>query len=728
VLKKLTISLIILSFVFWSCSDDGPTWPGPDNTAPSAITDLAVGDSTTTSLKLTWTAPGDDGNVGKATYYEIRYSDDSIPDLTTFESVPLASNIPSPNSVGCAESLIVDNLIPNTKYYFAIRVYDEVSNQSPLSNVPSCYTGNDTIPPATITDLSVLDSAISYVTLQWTSPGGDGDSGIVYQYQIKYDTVAITDVNWDSAMLYSCEHTIDSAGVIDTLKVSGLNSGTTYYFAIKSSDELNNLSEISNVVSATTRSLTAIDSLHVIDSLTTTTSITLSWLSPGDDSIFTQAYAYDIRYMPGLVDTVGFIWDSAYQCTNEPTPAISGTSETFTVEGLAHDSTYTFAVKTMDTLGNLSPISNLYTDSTLWSRFTAPANVEVGDIPKSIISADINDDTYNDLIITNGGSDNVSILFNSGSCSGINTFDPVTNFAANEFPISVCAAELSGDTYLDLAIANNYPCPIGDSELYCITILINNGVGGFGIAISYATGSTGDPSSIVSADFNGDGFNDLAVGDYHNDSVLILYNDSGGVFSNSIDRDCYVVGGGPWSIVTADFDGDGDYDLASANLYSNDVSILINDNNSTFDTTVNYSVGTQPLALIAADFDSDGNVDLATANSGSDNVSVLLGIGDGTFQGAANYSTGYQPNSLYFGDFNNDTYNDIATTNYSTKDLSVLLNDGLGAFPDSLKTSYAAGSDPQAITAGDFDCDGIDDIATANPAADSVSVLINETQ
>jgi len=93
-----------------------------------------------------------------------------------------------------------------------------------------------------------------------------------------------------------------------------------------------------------------------------------------------------------------------------------------------------------------------------------------------------------------------------------------------------------------------------------------------------------------------------------------------------------------------------------------------------FDTPVNYAVGDYPRSVFSIDFNGDGDNDLATANTYSDNVSILLGNGDGTFQNAVNYAVGGWPRSVFSIDFNGDGYNDLATANANSDNVSILLN------------------------------------------------------
>jgi hypothetical protein len=86
------------------------------------------------SAKLLWTAPGDDGLVGRATVYDIRYSTSPITAANFLSATPV-SGVPAPKIAGSAESFTITNLLPGTGYYIAMRTGDEVPNWSAISNI-----------------------------------------------------------------------------------------------------------------------------------------------------------------------------------------------------------------------------------------------------------------------------------------------------------------------------------------------------------------------------------------------------------------------------------------------------------------------------------------------------------------------------------------------------------------------------------------------------------------
>jgi parallel beta-helix repeat protein len=184
----------------------------------------------------------------------------------------------------------------------------------------------------------------------------------------------------------------------------------------------------------------------------------------------------------------------------------------------------------------------------------------------------------------------------------------------------------------------------------------------------------------------------------------------------------YSVGTAPIAVITADFNHDGNLDIASANESSGNVSVLLGNGNGTFGTPSNHGVGTTPYALCTGDFNYDGDLDIGVTNLTSDNVSILLGNGAGGFGGASNYPTNISPNGICCGDFNFDGALDIATSNGMSNDVSVLLGYGDGSF--SLDGNYEINTSPEGIISGDVNNDGKFDLVTVNSGSDDISILL----
>lgn len=331
-----------------------------------------------------------------------------------------------------------------------------------------------------------------------------------------------------------------------------------------------------------------------------------------------------------------------------------------------------------------------------------------GNNPSALLNADFNVDGKLDLAIANQGSNDVSILLGTGT----GTFGLASNFSVGASPYSVASADFNGDGKLDLVVAN--------SGANNVSILLGTGTGSFGVATNFAVGSI--PYSVSVADFNGDGNMDIATANAASNNVSVLLGTGTGSFASATN---YTAGTGPQFIINADFNRDGVVDLAVANNGSNNVSILIGTGSGTFGVATNFTVGTAPYSITSNDFNRDGIKDLAVVNYSSNDVSVLLGTGTGSFGVATNFATGFHPVSVASADFDADGKVDLAVVNNGTNNVSVLLGDGTGSMATAI--DFTAGTGSISITTSDFNQDGKIDLSVLNATSANVSVLTNCT-
>lgn len=116
-------------------------------------------------------------------------------------------------------------------------------------------SAGDSTPPARIEDFTATGSNSQSITLVWTAPGDNGDTGTASNYDLRYSTATINDSNWDSAIPATGVTAPHPADTIENHTVSGLSPETTYYFAIKATDASNNTSPLSVVTSTSTKSI-----------------------------------------------------------------------------------------------------------------------------------------------------------------------------------------------------------------------------------------------------------------------------------------------------------------------------------------------------------------------------------------------------------------------------------------------------------------------------------------
>jgi hypothetical protein len=283
-----------------------------------------------------------------------------------------------------------------------------------------------------------------------------------------------------------------------------------------------------------------------------------------------------------------------------------------------------------------------------------------GSSVKYMVSGDFNIDGKADLAITDGSSSGIiKILYGNGAGG----FPSTASFAVASYPSSILSADFNGDNKIDLATANDGS----------ISVLLGNGAGSFNTHVDFLTEA--GLNAIACGDFNGDGKVDLTATANNNgggpDSVSVLLNNGAGSFGTATK---YLAGSGPYSVCSKDFNGDGFSDLAVANTNSNDVSVLLSKGASgAFFAATNFAAGSVPFSVVSEDFNSDGKPDLAIGDH-SNSSAVLLGNGTGSFGAASNFSTVSGPWKIISADFNGDGKPDLATANQSSNNVSVLLN------------------------------------------------------
>jgi hypothetical protein len=255
----------------------------------------------------------------------------------------------------------------------------------------------------------------------------------------------------------------------------------------------------------------------------------------------------------------------------------------------------------------------------------------VGGNPTSVVTADVNGDGKPDLIISNDADNTVSVLLNTTAPGAATpSFVVQHTFATGTNPSSVTTADVNGDGKLDVIVANQ--------GFQLVSVLLNTTAPGAATP-SFAAQQTfaatmppfGLPFSVTTADVNGDGLPDLIVADNSSsDTVSVLLNTTapGASTVSFAAQQTFYAGFSPESVTTADVDGDGRPDLIVADTSAN-VALLLN-TTPTGSATPQFAAArlfatAAPSRWVAtADINRDGKPDLIIANLNGNSVSLLL--------------------------------------------------------------------------------------------------------
>ena len=368
----------------------------------------------------------------------------------------------------------------------------------------------------------------------------------------------------------------------------------------------------------------------------------------------------------------------------------------------------------------------------------------VGQNPVALTAGNFSGGALPDLAVANKDDNTISILLNQGNGQFVaQSQSPLTLPRGQSGPTAVASGILGNTatnssgvtiTPLDLVIAN--------SASNNVTVLLGNGDGSFQAAPGSPYKVGGNPSSVVLADFNGDGNLDFAVANRADSSISVFQGDGKGgftEFSNSpfllrTERGAVALTAGDFRNRTLKNSANNvpEMDLAVVNQETNNVSILLpsldSQGNLTFFEAPNspISVGQSPVAIASGDLNGDAVLDLAVVNQGDNSISILLGNSnaDGSFSPAAGspLRTAASPAGIAVANFTGNVLS-LAVTNQVQRTLGIYLGQGNGTFASPLE--IALSGSPQGIVSAIFTNSGLADVAvTAVGTAANTGVVI----
>ncbi len=344
-----------------------------------------------------------------------------------------------------------------------------------------------------------------------------------------------------------------------------------------------------------------------------------------------------------------------------------------------------------------------------------------GDNPGRFTVADFNGDTYPDVAAVRLQSGSVAILLGTGTA----TFQAPT-LVDVIYVVSgiggITSADLNSDGDMDLIVL------AGGKTM----VRLGNGDGTFTAGDDEQVGQQAD---IVSGDFNSDGNLDFAVSRQNSAGFNLLLGDGAGNITqkslNDVPKD---PGPGAWvdGIAAGDFDDDGKLDVAVSDMINDKVWVYFGIGDGTFTRSLTPIVTTtepdhQPGSLVSADFNGDGNADLAVANFdpygnvAAPSLSIVLSNGDRTFASPVPYGSISQSRQVITHDVDGDSILDVLVA--GSYQLYVFRGLGNGTF--ATQTPINTGGGNLGLGILDADRDGGADVAVSHHSDDTIGVFLN---
>jgi len=304
-------------------------------------------------------------------------------------------------------------------------------------------------------------------------------------------------------------------------------------------------------------------------------------------------------------------------------------------------------------IGLVSPISL----GTKWSSSTPAPAMSTGSLNAS--STATNNDNFPDLVITDPVGNAVIVLLGDG--------DGTFKTPAAPIPVGNQPSGIVVGTFNSKNNDSNPGFVVTNFKDNTYSVFLGNGDGTFkqvtGSPFALPATATG-PVAITTADFNGDGYPDLAIVNQTTQNVTILQGNGDGTFSEFA-KSPVSVGRIPVAIASGSLSGSTGPALAIVNQADNSLTVYLGNGDGTFAVSSQSPLATDttPNGVAIADFAQQGNGGIAVTNTAAGTVTVFADLGSGLFTIALEPSAGTNPTAIVAGAFTGSEFPDIAVTN-----------------------------------------------------------------
>ncbi len=358
------------------------------------------------------------------------------------------------------------------------------------------------------------------------------------------------------------------------------------------------------------------------------------------------------------------------------------------------------------------------------SSFAPLSYYQTGSSPRPSAVIDFNSDGKADIVTVNNFSTTLSVLQNT-STTGMVSFAQgiILPGSLNQTNNVVGICDIDGDGKPDIAMGN-----AGNNSIYFYLNTSTPGTISFALPVILSNSAA---SGLAFADFGGDGRPDLAAVNY-TDSVAVYKNNStpGNI---SFGPKVNAGGGGIMScVITGDFNSDGKQDMATGEYNNNRLVVFKNTGSggvAAFGERTFYAANNYPLKLATGDFNEDGRLDIALTCSNGSKISLYkntAAAGNLSFDPKMDMEAGVNVISIAVGNIDGDSKPDILTGRQNFFSINVFQNTSSGSsFSFGPATVYEVGGYAESIVPADLDNDGKADIASTNFSSFYVSVLRN---